>query len=41
MDKLQRNHNQNTYIFIQVNAIENVVCEMATNLPQPQGIKGK
>ena len=35
-NKLQWNFNRNSYIFIQENALENVVCEMASILPRPQ-----
>ena len=35
-NKLQWNFNWNSYIFIQENAFENVVCEMAPNLSRPQ-----
>ena len=34
--KLQWNFNQNWYIFIEENAFENAVCEMAAMLSQPQ-----
>ena len=30
---------RNSYIFIQENAFENVVCEMAANLSRPQCVK--
>ena len=36
MNQLQWNFNQNSYIFIKENAFENVVCEMAAILTQPQ-----
>ena len=35
-NKLQRNFNWNLYIFIQENAFEHVVCEMAFILSRPQ-----
>ena len=35
-NKLQWNINRNSYIFIQENALENVVCEMASILSRPQ-----
>ena len=35
-NKLQCNHNQNSYIFIQENTFENVVCKMSTILSRPQ-----
>ena len=35
-NKLQWNLNRNSNIFIQENALENVVCEMASILPRPQ-----
>ena len=35
-NKLQWNHNQNVYIFIQENAFANVVCEMTTIFSRPQ-----
>ena len=38
-NKLQWNFNQNSYIYIQENAFENVVCEMLTILSQPQCVK--
>ena len=38
-NKLQWNHKRNLYIFIQENVFENVVCEMAAMLPQPQCVK--
>ena len=34
MNKLQWNFNRNTKIFIQENACENIVCEMAAILPR-------
>ena len=37
-NKLQWNFNRNSNIFIQENAFENV-CEMASNLSRPQGVK--
>ena len=40
-NKLQWNPKQNSYIFIQENAFENVVCEMAAILSRPQFVKGK
>ena len=36
MNKFQSNFNQNSKIFIRENALENVVCEMASILSQPQ-----
>ena len=39
MNKLQWNFNRYSNIFIQENAFENVVCEMASILPQPQCVK--
>ena len=36
MNKLQWNINRNSYIFIHENALENVVCEMASILSRPQ-----
>ena len=38
-DKFQLNLKQNSYIFIQENAFENVICEMASILSQPQCVK--
>ena len=38
-NKFQWNLNQNQYIFIQENAFESVVCEMAAILSQPQCVK--
>ena len=38
-NKFQWNFNLDSYIFIQENAIENVVCEMASILSQPQCVK--
>ena len=38
-NKLQWNFNQNPNIFIQENAFENVVCEMASNLSRPRCVK--
>ena len=35
-NKFQWNDNQNSYIFIQENAFENVVCKMVAILSQPQ-----
>ena len=35
-NKLQWNKKRNSYIFVQENAFENVVCEMAAILSQPQ-----
>ena len=35
-DKLQWNFNRNSNIFIQENALENIVCEMASMLSRPQ-----
>ena len=40
-DKLQWNFNRNSNIFIQENALENVVCEMASILSRPQCVKHK
>ena len=37
-NKLQWNFNCNSYIFIQENPFENVVCKMASILPRPQWI---
>ena len=37
--KLQWNINRNSNSFIQENAFENVVCEMAAILPRPQWVK--
>ena len=37
-NKLQWNFNQNSYIFIQEYAFENIICEMAAILSQPQEI---
>ena len=37
--KLQWNPKQNSYIVIQENACENVVCETATILSRPQCVK--
>ena len=39
--KLQRNVNRNSYIFIQENAFEGVVCEMASILSRPQCVNSK
>ena len=39
-NKLQWNHKQNSSIFIQENAFENVVCEMASISSRPQWVKG-
>ena len=39
MNKPQSNLNQNSYIFIQENAFENVVWKMLPILFQPQGVK--
>ena len=39
MNKLQWNFKQNSYILIQENAFENVVCEMAAILSQPHCVK--
>ena len=36
MNKLQWNFNRNSNIFIQENALQNVVCEMASILSRPQ-----
>ena len=38
-NKLQWNSNQNTYVFIQENAFENFVWEMAAILSRPQCVK--
>ena len=38
-NKLQQNFNQNSYIFIQENAFENVSCKMAAILSWPQCVK--
>ena len=38
-NKLHWNVNEGSYIFIQENACENVVCEMAAILSQPQCVK--
>ena len=38
-NKLQWNFTRNSYIFIQENALENVVCEMASILSRPQYVK--
>ena len=38
-NKLQWNLQQNSHIFIQENAFENIVCKMAAILSQPQCIK--
>ena len=38
-NKLQWNLNQNSYIFIQENALENVVWKMVAILPRPQCVK--
>ena len=39
MNKIQWIPKWNSYIFIQENAYENVVCEMAAILPRPQCVK--
>ena len=39
VNKLQWNLKRNSYIFIQENAFENVVCEMAAILSRPQCVK--
>ena len=39
MNKFQLNFNQNSSIFNQENALENVVCEMASILSRPQCVK--
>ena len=39
MNKFQWNFNQNFNIFIQENAFESVVCEMAAMLSRPQCVK--
>ena len=36
MNKLQWNFNQNSNIFIKENALEHVVCDMASILSRPQ-----
>ena len=38
-NRLQWNLKRNSYIFIQENAFENVVCEMVTMLSRPQCVK--
>ena len=38
MNKLQWNFNRNSNIFIQENAFESVVCEMAAILSRPQWV---
>ena len=38
-NKLQWNFNQNSYIFIQGNTLENIVCKMALIFSHPQCIK--
>ena len=38
-NKLQWNFNRNSIIFIQENALQNVVCEMASILSRPQCVK--
>ena len=38
-NKFQWNSNRNSYIFIQENALENVVCEVAFILSRPQCVK--
>ena len=38
-NKLQRKFNRNSNIFIQENALENIVCEMASILSRPQWVK--
>ena len=38
--KFQWNFNRNSNIFIQENAFENVVCEMASILSRPQCVNG-
>ena len=38
-NKIQWNFNRNSYIFIQENALENVVCEVASFLSRPQCVK--
>ena len=35
-NKLQWNFNQNSNVFIHENALQNLICEMASTLPQPQ-----
>ena len=37
--KLQWNINRNSYIFIQQNTLENIVCEMSAILSRPQCVK--
>ena len=39
LDKLQWNSNQNTKLFIDENAVENVVCEMAAILSRGRWVK--
>ena len=39
MNKLRWNLKRNSYIFIQENAFENIVCEMAAILSRPQCVK--
>ena len=39
MNKLQWNLKRNSYIFIQENAFENIVCEMAAIFSRPQCVK--
>ena len=39
MNKLQWSFNKNFNIFIQENALESVVCEMAAILTRPQCVK--
>ena len=38
-NKLQWNFNNNSHIFIQENAFENVICEMASIFSRPQCVK--
>ena len=38
-NKFQWNYNQNSNIFVQENAFENVICKMAAILPQCQAVK--
>ena len=40
-NKLQRNSNRNSKIFIQENALEHVVCEMASILSRHQCVNGR
>ena len=40
-NKLQWNFNRNSYIFLQENAFESVICKMVVMLSQPQCVKRK